>query len=62
MKILKENVYAIQLGYDNGKEVHPSNNCTTKEEVKRVEEAKYGEASKPFLGPGGNGAKYWVGP
>ncbi|GKB28079.1 hypothetical protein Tco_0867480 [Tanacetum coccineum] len=60
MKKLKENVPAIQVGCQNCGGAHLDKNCPLKEEVKSVEEAKYGEfgRSSPFS----NGAKYRVGP
>ncbi|GJV24748.1 reverse transcriptase domain-containing protein [Tanacetum coccineum] len=60
MKKLKENVYTIQVGCQNCRGAHLDKDCPLKEEVKSVEEAKYGEfrGSSPFS----NGAKYCVGP
>ncbi|GKB68543.1 hypothetical protein Tco_0929955 [Tanacetum coccineum] len=60
MKKLKENVHAIQVGCQNCRGAHIDKDCPLKEEVKSVDEAKYGEfgRSSPFS----NGVKYRVGP
>ncbi|GKE07767.1 hypothetical protein Tco_1411318 [Tanacetum coccineum] len=60
IKKLKENVRAIQVGCQNCRGAHLDKDCPLKEEVKSVEEAKYGKfgRSSPFS----NGAKYRVGP
>ncbi|GKF13790.1 hypothetical protein Tco_0055252 [Tanacetum coccineum] len=60
MKKLKENVYAIQEGCQNCGGAHLDKDCPLKEEVKSIEEAKYGEFGRPS--PFSNGAKYRVGP
>ncbi|GKB02461.1 reverse transcriptase domain-containing protein [Tanacetum coccineum] len=41
---------------------HLDKECPLKEEVKQVEEAKYGEFGRPALFNGSNGSKYHVGP
>ncbi|GKA56493.1 phospholipase-like protein [Tanacetum coccineum] len=60
MKKLKENVHAIQVGCQNCGGAHFDKDCLLNEEVKSIEEAKYGEfeRSSPFS----NGAKYRIGP
>ncbi|GKB94860.1 hypothetical protein Tco_0980997 [Tanacetum coccineum] len=60
MKKLKENVHAIQVGCQNYRGAHLDKDCPLKEEVKSIEEAKYGEFRRPS--PFSNGAKYRVGP
>ncbi|GJY49159.1 reverse transcriptase domain-containing protein [Tanacetum coccineum] len=60
MKKLKENVHAIQIGCQNYKGAHLDKDYPLKEEVKSIEEAKYGEFKRPS--PFSNGAKYHVGP
>ncbi|GJW52891.1 hypothetical protein Tco_0096976 [Tanacetum coccineum] len=60
MKKLKENVHAIQVGCQNCGGAHLDKDCPLKEEVKSIEEAKYGEFGRPS--PFSNGAKYRVGP
>ncbi|GJX93324.1 hypothetical protein Tco_0347910 [Tanacetum coccineum] len=60
MKNLKENVYAIQVGCQNYEGAHLDKDCLLNEEVKSVEEAKYGEFGRSL--PFSNGAKYRVSP
>ncbi|GJW29939.1 hypothetical protein Tco_0046814 [Tanacetum coccineum] len=60
MKKLKENVHTIQVGCQNCGRAHLDKTRPLKEEVKSIEEAKYGEFRKPL--PFNNGAKYHVGP
>ncbi|GJS57333.1 reverse transcriptase domain-containing protein [Tanacetum coccineum] len=60
MKRLKENVHAIQVGCQNCRVAHLDKDCPLNEEVKSVEEAKYGEFGRPS--PLSNVAKYRVGP
>ncbi|GJY24525.1 hypothetical protein Tco_0398183 [Tanacetum coccineum] len=60
MKKLKENVHAIQVGCQNCGGAHLDKDCPLKEEVKSIEEAKYGEFGRPS--PFSNEAKYRVGP
>ncbi|GJV96637.1 hypothetical protein Tco_1548214 [Tanacetum coccineum] len=55
MMNLKENVHAIQVGCQNCRGAHLDKDCPLNEEVKSVEEAKYGEFGR-------SGAKYLVGP
>ncbi|GKG36794.1 hypothetical protein Tco_0446967 [Tanacetum coccineum] len=43
MKKLKENVHAIQVGCQKCEGAHLDKDCPLNEEVKSVEEAKYGE-------------------
>ncbi|GKC49225.1 hypothetical protein Tco_1071970 [Tanacetum coccineum] len=59
MKKLKENVHAIQVGCQNCGGAHLKKDCPLKEEVKSIEEAKYGEFGRPS--PFSNGAEYRVG-
>nr|GEX85950.1 hypothetical protein [Tanacetum cinerariifolium] len=60
MKKLKENVHAIQVGCQTRRVAHLDRECPLNEEVKRVEEVKYGKfgRSSPFS----NGDKYCVCP
>ncbi|GJW76385.1 hypothetical protein Tco_0138067 [Tanacetum coccineum] len=60
MKKLKENVYAIQVGCQTCRGAHLDKEYPLNEEVKSIEEVKYGKfgRSSPFS----NGAKYHVGP
>ncbi|GJX91594.1 reverse transcriptase domain-containing protein [Tanacetum coccineum] len=60
MKKLKKNVHAIQVGCQTYEGPHLDKECPLNEEVKSIEEVKYGEfgRSSPFK----NGAKYRVGP
>ncbi|GKA25316.1 hypothetical protein Tco_0711425 [Tanacetum coccineum] len=60
IKKLKENVHAIQVGCQNCGGAHLDKDYPLKEEVKSIEEAKYGEFGRPL--PFSNGAKYRVGP
>ncbi|GJZ33824.1 hypothetical protein Tco_0579260 [Tanacetum coccineum] len=48
MKKLKENVYAIQVGCQICKGAHLYKDCPLNEEIKSVEEVKYGEFGRPF--------------
>ncbi|GJR35245.1 hypothetical protein Tco_1210929 [Tanacetum coccineum] len=48
MKKLKESVHAIQVGCQTCGGVHLDKDCPLNEEVKNVEEVKYGEFSRPF--------------
>ncbi|GJU53614.1 reverse transcriptase domain-containing protein [Tanacetum coccineum] len=56
----QKNVYAIQVGCQNYGGAHLDKDCPLKEEVKSIEEAKYGEFGRPS--PFSNEAKYHVGP
>ncbi|GJU22379.1 hypothetical protein Tco_1155721 [Tanacetum coccineum] len=55
---LKENVHAIQVGCGICEGTHLDMDCPLNEEVKRVEELKYGEFGRSFPNNGGNGATY----
>ncbi|GJT30309.1 hypothetical protein Tco_0910584 [Tanacetum coccineum] len=55
MKKLKENVHAIQVRCEK------CGGAQLNEEVKSVEEFKYGEFGRPFPNNNGNGARYRVG-
>ncbi|GJX07015.1 hypothetical protein Tco_0194947 [Tanacetum coccineum] len=59
---LKENVHAIQVGCQICEGPHLDKECPLNEEVKQVEEVKYGEFRHPAPFNGGNGAKSRVGP
>ncbi|GKA31766.1 hypothetical protein Tco_0718133 [Tanacetum coccineum] len=59
MKKLKENVHAIQVGCQICEGPHLDK---LNEEVKQVEEVKYGEFGHPAPFNGSNGAKFRVGP
>ncbi|GJS80029.1 hypothetical protein Tco_0729910 [Tanacetum coccineum] len=48
MKKLKENIHAIQVGYETCGGMHLDKECPLIEEVKRVEEVKYGEFGRSF--------------
>ncbi|GJY17578.1 hypothetical protein Tco_0389069 [Tanacetum coccineum] len=48
-KKLKENVHAIQVGCENYGGAHLNKGYPFNEEVKSVEEVKYGEFGRPFL-------------
>ncbi|GJS48692.1 reverse transcriptase domain-containing protein [Tanacetum coccineum] len=48
MKKLKENVYAIQVECQTREGAHLDKDCPLNEEVKGMEEVKYGEFSRPF--------------
>nr|GEW12437.1 hypothetical protein [Tanacetum cinerariifolium] len=62
MKKLKENVYAIQVGRQICKGPHLDKECPLNEEVKQVEEVKYGEFGRPAPFNETNGSKFHVGP
>ncbi|GJY96057.1 hypothetical protein Tco_0512418 [Tanacetum coccineum] len=62
MKKLKENVHAIQVGCQICEGPHLDIECPLNEEVKPVEEVKYGEFGRPAPFNGSNGAKFCVGP
>ncbi|GJY75673.1 hypothetical protein Tco_0480789 [Tanacetum coccineum] len=49
MKKLKEIVYAIQVKCQVCEGHHPDKNCPLNEELKGIEEVKYGEYGNPFL-------------
>ncbi|GJR27871.1 retrovirus-related pol polyprotein from transposon opus [Tanacetum coccineum] len=48
MKKLKENVHAIQVGCQTCEGAYLDKDCPLNEEVKGMEEVKYGEFSRPF--------------
>ncbi|GJV00658.1 zinc knuckle CX2CX4HX4C containing protein [Tanacetum coccineum] len=48
MKKLKENSHAIQVGCQTCEGAHLDKDCPLNEEVKGMEEVKYGEFSRPF--------------
>ncbi|GJY62950.1 copia protein [Tanacetum coccineum] len=56
MKKLKEKVHAIQIGCGLYRGTHLDNECPLNEEVKGIEEVKYGEFGRSFPNDGGNGA------
>ncbi|GJR46254.1 hypothetical protein Tco_1314357 [Tanacetum coccineum] len=60
MKKLKENVHAIQVGCQNCGGAHLNKDCPLNEEIKSIEETKYGEFRR--TSPFSNGAKYRVDP
>nr|GEX35024.1 hypothetical protein [Tanacetum cinerariifolium] len=61
MKKLKENFHAIQVGCQICEGRHLDKECPHNEEVKQVEEAKYGEFGLPSPFNGSNRAKYHIG-
>ncbi|GJV76665.1 hypothetical protein Tco_1508249 [Tanacetum coccineum] len=60
MKKLKENVHAIQVGCQTCEGPHLDKECPLNEEVKSVEEVKYGKFGRPSPFNNGNGYKYRV--
>ncbi|GKA41589.1 hypothetical protein Tco_0734249, partial [Tanacetum coccineum] len=62
MKKLKENVHAIQVGCQICKGPHLDKECPLNEEVKGVEDVKYGKFRCPAPFNESNGAKFRVGP
>ncbi|GKA24607.1 hypothetical protein Tco_0710640 [Tanacetum coccineum] len=62
MKKLKENVYAIQVGCQICKGPHLDKECPLNEEVKQLEEVKYGVFGRSAPFNRSNGAKFRVGP
>ncbi|GJU85379.1 reverse transcriptase domain-containing protein [Tanacetum coccineum] len=48
MKKLKENVYSIQVGCQICEGAHLDKDCPLNEEIKTIEEVKYGEFGRPF--------------
>ncbi|GJZ36540.1 hypothetical protein Tco_0582731 [Tanacetum coccineum] len=62
MKKLKENVHAIQVGCQICEGPHLDKECPLNEEVKQVDEVKYGEFGRPVPFNGSSGAKFRVGP
>nr|GEX58219.1 hypothetical protein [Tanacetum cinerariifolium] len=62
IKKMKENVHAIQVGCQICEGPHLDKECPLSEEVKQVEEVKYGEFGCPVPINESNGAKFRVGP
>ncbi|GJY14046.1 reverse transcriptase domain-containing protein [Tanacetum coccineum] len=62
MKKLKESVHAIQVGCQICEGPHLDKDCPLNEEVKQVEEVKYGEFGQTTPFNGNNGGKFRVGP
>ncbi|GJR38424.1 reverse transcriptase domain-containing protein [Tanacetum coccineum] len=62
MKKLKESVYAIQVGCQICEGPYLDKDCPLNEEVKQVEEVKYGEFRRTTPFNGYNGGKFHVGP
>ncbi|GJU89397.1 hypothetical protein Tco_1301820 [Tanacetum coccineum] len=62
IKKLKQNVHVIQVSCGLYGGTHLVKECPFNEEVKGVEEVKYGEFERSFPNNGGNGARYRVGP
>ncbi|GJZ57599.1 zinc knuckle CX2CX4HX4C containing protein [Tanacetum coccineum] len=58
MKTLKENVYAIQVGYQNCGGAQFDKECPLNEEVKSMEEVKYGEFDRPFPNNNQNDSRF----
>ncbi|GJS41593.1 reverse transcriptase domain-containing protein [Tanacetum coccineum] len=62
MKKLKESVYAIQVRCQICEGPHVDKDCPINEEVKQVEEVRYGEFGQTTPFNGSNGGKFRVGP
>ncbi|GJR43174.1 zinc knuckle CX2CX4HX4C containing protein [Tanacetum coccineum] len=62
MKKLKESVHAIQVGCQICEGPHLDKDCPLNEEVKQVEEVRYGEFGRTTPFNGSNGGKFHVGP
>ncbi|GJW98645.1 zinc knuckle CX2CX4HX4C containing protein [Tanacetum coccineum] len=62
MKKLKESVHAIQVGCQIYEGPHLNKDCPLNEEVKQVEEVRYGEFGRTAPFNGSNGGKFHVGP
>ncbi|GKB00503.1 hypothetical protein Tco_0828496 [Tanacetum coccineum] len=62
MKKMKENVHAIQVGCQICEGPHHDKECPLNEEVKQLEEVKYGEFRRSAPFNESNGAKFHVGP
>ncbi|GJZ78728.1 hypothetical protein Tco_0643565 [Tanacetum coccineum] len=62
MKKLKESVHAIQVGCQIYEGPHLDKDCPLNEEVKQVEEVRYGEFGRTTPFNGNNGGKFRVGP
>nr|GEW94064.1 hypothetical protein [Tanacetum cinerariifolium] len=61
MKKLKDNMHAIQVGCDKCRGAYLNKECPLHEEVKSVEDVKYGEFGRPLPNNNKNGARYHVG-
>ncbi|GJV36766.1 hypothetical protein Tco_1409243, partial [Tanacetum coccineum] len=62
MKKLKENVHVIQVGCQICEGLYLDKECPLNEEVKLLEEVKYGEFGRSTPFNGSNGSKFHVGP
>ncbi|GKA06982.1 hypothetical protein Tco_0686206 [Tanacetum coccineum] len=62
MNNLKENMHAIQVGCGLCRGTHLDKECPLNEEVKVIEEVKYGEFGRSFPNIGGNRSRYRMGP
>ncbi|GKE46189.1 hypothetical protein Tco_1477447 [Tanacetum coccineum] len=62
MKKLMESVHAIQVGCQIYEGPHLDKDCPLNEEVKQVEEVRYGEFGQTTPFDGNNGGKFHVGP
>ncbi|GKE20348.1 hypothetical protein Tco_1431860, partial [Tanacetum coccineum] len=62
MKKLKENVHAIQVGYQICEGPHLDKECPLNEEVKQVDEVNYGKFGCPAPFNGSNRAQFRVSP
>ncbi|GKE61763.1 putative reverse transcriptase domain-containing protein [Tanacetum coccineum] len=62
MKKLKESIYTIQVGCHICEGPHLDKDCPLNEEVKQVEEFRYGEFRRTTPFNGNNGGKFRVGP
>ncbi|GJS34001.1 hypothetical protein Tco_0532383 [Tanacetum coccineum] len=62
MKKLKENVHAIQVGCETCEGTHLNKECPLHEDIKSVEEVKYGDFGRPFPNNNGKDARYRIGP
>ncbi|GJU89677.1 hypothetical protein Tco_1302100 [Tanacetum coccineum] len=62
MKKLKESVHAIQVGCQICEGPHLDKDCPLNEEVKQVEEVRYGEFGRTTPFDKNNGGKFRVGP
>ncbi|GJU03375.1 zinc knuckle CX2CX4HX4C containing protein [Tanacetum coccineum] len=62
MKKLKESVHAIQVGCQICEGPHLDKDCPLNEEVKQVEEVRYGEFGRTASFNESNGGKFHVGP
>ncbi|GJS22815.1 hypothetical protein Tco_0451447 [Tanacetum coccineum] len=62
IKMLKENVHAIQVGCQLCKGPHLDKECPLNEEVKQMEEVNYGKFGHPAPFNGSNGYKFRIDP